>query len=135
MKKLLNLFRPRKAPPEPTDPVYKLLARALSRSRHKLNPAKVYNLFGVADTQENREKLETAIKNKDFSDHSSWERYNTMGDNLDFFLVEDSQGQTFLIVMTDPFEVYAPEQILRTVLFSAEHIGCERKLIYQRDTH
>jgi len=97
------------------NPLYIKLKEALLRQEFKIDIKGAYFLFGIPYSISNLEMMKQAVLSNTLSEVKKNVLYDVLQDNIELYLVEDSNDKSYMILLLDPYELYETETILEII--------------------
>lgn len=111
--------------------LYSKLKYSLLKSSFEHKILKAYFLFGLPYSDENLQILKSRIfSNINFKDLVEPNRYHVTKDNVELYLVGTDDGNSYFVLLLDPYELYSEVRILEVILAPEIKLDFEPELIF-----
>jgi hypothetical protein len=108
---------------------YKKLSKSLIRQGYNKNIVRAYFLFGIPANVTSTAEIKIAIINNKLNDLKAMKpSYDVNLDNIELYLIEETNNQFSIVLLLDRFELYATEDILEII--PVESSNFEKEIIF-----
>ena len=97
------------------NPLYIKLKKAILKQKFKIDIKSAYFLFGIPYSISNLEIMKKAISENTLSELKKKVLYDVLQDNIELYLIEDSNDKLYMILLLDPYELYERESIIEII--------------------
>jgi hypothetical protein len=108
---------------------YKKLSKSLIRQGYNKNILRAYFLFGIPYNATIAAEIKSAIINNKLNDLKAVKpSYDVSLDNIELYLIEETNNQFSIVLLLDRYELYTTEDILDVIPVDSSNF--EKEIIF-----